>query len=126
MSKVLSVEEYLSLSKKERVALYHAREEEERNLLLEQINEDDKLEPDHLKKHHQDQAEYMKKKIILPCWWTADEEVQAIATAMNVSPYRCPHFDSSMFQCKNFEDGWIDCEEVALRIKLRKQKNTNC
>lgn len=121
---VLSVEDYLKLSKAERVALYKAREEDEIAHAHEDMAEDLEHEPEHLKKKHEE-IDRLKKKVIYPCHWVADDESRTTAAALNVSPYRCPHFDSSLLRCTSFEDGWLDCEEIALKIKLQRQKGVN-
>ena len=122
MSEVLSVEDYLKLTKKEKVALYKAREAEEMRLADEDMERDLEHEPATLKEVS-DHYKYMQKQVISPCHWVGDEELRAAAAAMNVSPYRCPHFDRDLFQCTEFADGWLDCEEIALKIKLAKHND---
>ena len=118
MSELLSVEAYLKLTKKERIELHRQKEEEEDFAVREEMRRDLEHEPGNLK----DKQSTPNKKTIRLCWWLADAELHGLAEASTVlNPARCPYLDRNLYRCTNFENGWIECEDVALRIKSKKQ-----
>lgn len=90
---LIPVEEYLKLSKEEKQKLYREYDEKYGD---------------------------PNKKVILPCQWTTSDENRQLAERIGVKPMQCQHFDCALFRCLDFMNGWLDCEEILLKLRQGK------